>query len=93
MFRGVQRPLSLLALGLLAAVLAACGGDGAGDTASSATGAAPPSASASEASYPVTIEHARGQTTVEERPQRIVSLNVQWTDTVLAMGPARRLRA
>jgi iron complex transport system substrate-binding protein len=86
MFRGVRRALALLALSLPAALLAACGGDGAGDTASSATGAAPPSASASEASYPVTIEHARGQTTIEERPERIVSLNVQWTDAVLAMG-------
>ncbi|MDY7105488.1 MAG: ABC transporter substrate-binding protein [Actinomycetota bacterium] len=38
------------------------------------------------ASYPVTIEHALGSTTIEARPDRIVTLNVQWTDAVLAMG-------
>lgn len=36
--------------------------------------------------YPVTIEHANGTTTIEQRPERVVSLSVQWTDAMVAMG-------
>ncbi|MEM9561109.1 MAG: ABC transporter substrate-binding protein [Actinomycetota bacterium] len=36
--------------------------------------------------YPVTIEHTFGSTTVDARPERIVTLNVQWTDAVVALG-------
>lgn len=39
-----------------------------------------------DAAYPVTIEHRFGSTVIPERPERIVTLNVQWTDAVLAMG-------
>lgn len=57
------------------------------DTAAATT---PPSANSAAAddpaSYPVNIEHAMGSTTIEARPERIVTLNVQWTDAVLAMG-------
>lgn len=41
---------------------------------------------AETSTFPVTIEHRMGSTTFEARPERIVSLNVQWTDAVLAMG-------
>jgi iron complex transport system substrate-binding protein len=75
----VRTPLALLAALLVAVTLAACGDDdgGAADTTAPA---------ADGAVYPVTVEHAHGTTTLEARPERIVSLNVQWTDAVLALG-------
>ncbi|WP_406236270.1 ABC transporter substrate-binding protein [Nocardia sp. NBC_01009] len=35
---------------------------------------------------PVTIAHARGTTTVEGSPKRVVALGNQWMDTALALG-------
>ncbi|MFE7796315.1 ABC transporter substrate-binding protein [Nocardia sp. NPDC057440] len=35
---------------------------------------------------PVTITHARGATTVEGTPKRVVALGNQWMDTALALG-------
>ncbi|MAT06161.1 MAG: hypothetical protein CL424_14070 [Acidimicrobiaceae bacterium] len=43
-------------------------------------------ADSGDSPYPVTITHRAGETTIEQRPERIVSLNVQWTDALLAMG-------
>ncbi len=55
------------------AALAACSGS---DTEGSAD---------ETATETVTIEHRYGTTVLDEVPQRIVTLNVQWTDAVLAM--------
>ncbi|MPY91838.1 MAG: ABC transporter substrate-binding protein [Acidimicrobiia bacterium] len=74
---------------VLVLVAAACGDDAPGPDASASDSDSTASATgdpSQEASYPVVIEHAMGSTTVEERPERIVSLNVQWTDAVLVMG-------
>lgn len=38
-----------------------------------------------DAAYPVTIEHRYGSTTVDATPERIVSLDPQWTDVLLAL--------
>jgi iron complex transport system substrate-binding protein len=35
---------------------------------------------------PVTVEHRFGSTTIEKVPERIVTIDLQWTDTMLAMG-------
>jgi iron complex transport system substrate-binding protein len=92
-----RRALAVLtAVGALVA-LAACGDDdspSAATTAATATTAASTTAAAtgvgSEGSergeWPVTIEHRFGSTTLEERPERIVTLDLQWTDAVLALG-------
>lgn len=82
------RTLLRLVLVLLVAVGGvACGGD---DDDSSADGPeSGPAAGEGEAGageWPVTIEHAYGSTTIESRPERIVSLNVQWTDILLTLG-------
>ncbi len=37
------------------------------------------------ATYPVDVEHKYGTTTIPARPQRIVSLDTQWTDVLLAL--------
>jgi iron complex transport system substrate-binding protein len=69
---------SVVALVLLLA--AACGDDGGGDGGDSAGD----SESQSE-SGTVTVEHQYGTTEVPTRPQRIVSLDTQWTDVLLAL--------
>jgi iron complex transport system substrate-binding protein len=69
----------LLAAVLLTATLAACGGDDGSDGGGGAAG---------DAAGAVTIEHRYGTTTLESTPQRIVSLDTQWTDVLVAMdGP------
>lgn len=65
---------TLLLLPLLGLLAAACGGD---DGAAGNDDGAEPTAS-------VTIEHADGSTTIDETPERIVTLGLQWTDAVLA---------
>jgi iron-siderophore transport system substrate-binding protein len=35
---------------------------------------------------PVTVEHKFGKTTIDTVPKRIVTIDVQWTDVMLAMG-------
>ncbi|WP_116952917.1 ABC transporter substrate-binding protein [Jiangella endophytica] len=65
-----------VALGL-AVVLAACGGD---DDADSAAG------SASADAETVTVEHQFGSTEITGVPERIVTIDLQWTDVMLAMG-------
>jgi iron complex transport system substrate-binding protein len=65
----------------LAAVLSACS---TGSTAEEAT-----SASANEAeagAFPVTIEHAYGDTTIEKEPKRVVALGWSDPDVVLSLG-------
>ena len=42
-------------------------------------------------SYPITIEHALGETTIVEEPQRIVALGAVERDAVIALGAADRL--
>jgi iron complex transport system substrate-binding protein len=78
----MHRPLRLprLAPALLGALLvtglAACGSD---DSAAE-------SGDAAKLSSPVTVEHKFGTTTIDTVPRRIVTIDVQWTDIMLAMG-------
>jgi iron complex transport system substrate-binding protein len=73
---------SLAAVGVAAAtlVLVACGGD-ADEPAAGSTGG--PEASSA---YPVTVEHAYGETEIPEEPQRVVSLGYTEQDAILAFG-------
>jgi iron complex transport system substrate-binding protein len=78
----MHRPLRLTRLVaalsgvLLVAGLAACGSD---DSAAE-------SGDAQTLDTPVTVEHTFGTTTIDTVPRRIVTIDVQWTDVVLAMG-------
>lgn len=67
----VRRAVTLLAL--LATPLVACGGDASSDDADAPTGDG------------ITIEHRYGTTTLAGPPQRIVSLDTQWTDVLVAL--------
>lgn len=64
--------------------LAACGAGATPGASPSAT--ADGAASADDAAFPVTIEHALGTTTIEEAPERVVTLGWGSQDTVLALG-------
>jgi iron complex transport system substrate-binding protein len=97
--RSTLRCLPVLAL---AATLVACGDDdddaGADTTAPVATDApatsAPPAATdapgapttAAAGTFPVTVVHALGSTTIEAQPTRVVTVGVTEQDTVLAVG-------
>lgn len=61
---------------------------GAVDTAvaSGPTASSAPDAGGTSAAGPVTIEHAFGETTIDSVPERIVSLDPQWTDVLAAIG-------
>lgn len=74
-----------LVAGALAATLlaAACGSSTTEPEASTAPSAA---AAGGSQALPVTIEHAFGETTVEETPERVVTLGWGSTDAAIALG-------
>ncbi|PXY33206.1 hypothetical protein BAY59_08855 [Prauserella coralliicola] len=75
-FRGrLSRSVAVLAGALAVAAIAGCGSDEGGTEASGRALA-----------NPVTVEHRFGSTTIDTVPERIVTIDVQWTDTMLAMG-------
>ena len=67
----------------LLSLLAACGGEGDGEGAEGRPTTA--TRRASPAPGAVTIEHRYGTTELAERPERIVSLDPQWTDVLIAL--------
>lgn len=77
------------AAGLLM-LLAACGGGGTDDTGDRD---GPGAASASEAGFPVTVETPTGAVTLEQRPERIVSLSATHTEMLFALGAGDQVEA
>lgn len=73
-----RRLATLASLLILPFALAACGAE-ADDTDAAADGSGTPR-------EPVVVEHVYGATEVDGVPERIVTIDVQWTDTMLAMG-------
>lgn len=61
-------------------VLAGCGDDTASDDGGNATSAGDSGA------FPVTVEHALGETTIESAPERVVTWGSSTQDVVLALG-------
>ncbi|OHV48684.1 hypothetical protein BCD48_14655 [Pseudofrankia sp. BMG5.36] len=72
--------LALVAAVLLAGTAAACGSDD--DDQAPAASATP----SQTLSTPVTVQHVYGSTTIKTIPKRVVTLDLQWTDVMLAMG-------
>jgi iron complex transport system substrate-binding protein len=68
--------LRLVLLALLALPLAACGSEQQSPAEAGATGGA----------FPVTVEHKFGSTTVEEAPERVVTVGYTDQDATLAVG-------
>lgn len=82
---------------LLLAGAAACGADDGGGDATSSTSGGPVATdvtgdtddtggAADEAAFPVTIEHKYGSLTLDEAPERVVSVGYTDQDTLLALG-------
>lgn len=74
------RSIFAFALAALALVVVGCS--------STPESAGPPRASIGEASFPRTVEHALGETTIPEKPKRVVTLSWMNHDIVAALGVA-----
>ncbi|MEZ0164406.1 ABC transporter substrate-binding protein [Kineococcus sp. LSe6-4] len=74
--------LTALAASGVLTTLAACGG---GEDPAPA-GSAAPSAPAGDGTFPVTVEHKLGSTTVDSAPTRVVTVGYNEEDFVLALG-------
>lgn len=91
--RGIPRRAFLLGGSATAALLAAgCGGDDAGDVDTAAGTGSTPSTGDREAgsgedeSFPLTIEHRYGSTTIDRAPQRVFAAGLTDIDPILALG-------
>lgn len=74
------RSIFVFAVAALALVVAGCS--------STPDSAGSPGASIGEASFPRTVEHALGETTIPEKPKRVVTLSWMNHDIVAALGVA-----
>jgi iron complex transport system substrate-binding protein len=72
--------LALLLAGSLAVTAAACGSDDNGGSDSAAA------AAEGDAAFPVTVEHKFGETTIDEEPERVISVGFTDQDAILALG-------
>ena len=81
--------MNLRQIAAAAAVVLAATGLSACSTGSTAAGGDSSASSASKAeagAFPVTVEHAYGETTIEEEPTRVVALGWSDPDVVLSLG-------
>ncbi|MGR7000494.1 iron-siderophore ABC transporter substrate-binding protein [Yinghuangia aomiensis] len=75
----------LSAAAMSVGLLAGCGSDSSDKSAGASNGANTPPAAAA-GTFPVTVEHAFGSTTVAKAPQRIVSVGYTDDQAILALG-------
>lgn len=75
-------PAALVAVPALVVALAACGSPA--DAGATGSGTGP--ATGTDGAFPVAVEHAFGETTIESEPERVVVLGWGAQDTVYALG-------
>ncbi|MCK7661672.1 ABC transporter substrate-binding protein [Corynebacterium antarcticum] len=79
-----------LAVALTVSLLAGCstdsGEEATGPEAGNATTAASDTGSEAQTAFPVTIEHFRGTTTLEKKPERVFVLDNSYLENVIALG-------
>lgn len=80
---GRRRATGLVVAAVTALALAACGGTAGDDDAAEGSAESP---AADDSAFPVTIEHALGEATIEAAPERVVTIGWGSQDTVLALG-------
>ncbi|MEN2738257.1 iron-siderophore ABC transporter substrate-binding protein [Microbacterium sp. X-17] len=73
----LRASLATLAAGVLALGLAAC---------QAAPATQPTAGATADSGFPITITHAMGETTIPERPQRVVALDSSYVDATLLLG-------
>ncbi|HMJ76034.1 MAG TPA: ABC transporter substrate-binding protein [Iamia sp.] len=78
----LRRAAALLVVVIGLAGLGGCSGSGEDD------GAATTTDGVADSFAPVTIEHRFGETEITTRPERIVTLDLQWTDVLLTLDAA-----
>jgi iron complex transport system substrate-binding protein len=76
-----RRPLMAFVALVILLALGACGGGEQNSSTTPAVPAAPPAQA-----FPVTVEGSDGPVTIQERPERIVSLSPTATESLFAMG-------
>lgn len=86
--RKIAKIGSILCSGVLLFSLAACGGKDTQSTAESTASSTTSSVSttATQEGYPIVIEHAFGETVIEQKPERIATIGWANQDTPLALG-------
>ena len=93
------RTRSMLAVHILLIVMLLMGacsaGSGGSPAASPGTSAAPGAAQIAQQAFPVTIKHVKGEYTLEQKPERIAVLDVQYVDQLVALNeqPAGSVKA
>ncbi|MBT3149523.1 iron-siderophore ABC transporter substrate-binding protein [Streptomyces sp. CHD11] len=76
---------TVVAAVVAALALTACGG-GTDSSSSGPDSPSPAGGGAGSAAFPVTVEHKYGSTTIEEEPEKVVTLGLSDQDAVLALG-------
>ncbi|MGW0841589.1 iron-siderophore ABC transporter substrate-binding protein [Streptomyces sp. NPDC002787] len=86
MFRSRRAPRLAVALASATLLLATACGGGSDDASDASDAGAEASTSSGESAFPVSIDHKYGSTTIEEEPERIVTVGLTDQDAVLALG-------
>ena len=79
----------LLTFSILALILAGCGANNAGSN-SGENSSKDDEATKTEESTEYTVQHAMGETTIEETPKKVVVLTNEGTEAVLELGEIGR---